>query len=337
MLFIRVDMNDTIATGHMMRCLSIADAARSLGEETTFILADENGKDILDKKNYPSIILYSRWDDLDSEIPSMLNAVKQYHIQKLLIDTYQVTEAYLRALQGKAYTVYMDDLNAFQYPVTAVLCYAVYHDKFRYGEHYGSSICTKIYEGCRFAPLRKEFCALPSKEISERIGKVLVMSGGADPYHAIEEILETVQIFDYDEVNVLCGRYNNDYEMLLKKYISRNIHIMQASDQVMDLMREADLAISAGGTTLYELCACGTPTITYSLADNQLDNVTEFERRGIMRYAGDIRFSALQENMRVCLQEYADKEYRMRLSEKMQALVDGRGAYRIVEEVMRGA
>ena len=54
-------------------------------------------------------------------------------------------------------------------------------------------------------------------------------------------------------------------------------------------MQEADLAISAGGTTLYELCAVGTPTICYSMADNQLDNVRQFEKDGLMYYAGDAR------------------------------------------------
>lgn len=55
-------------------------------------------------------------------------------------------------------------------------------------------------------------------------------------------------------------------------------------------MMEADIAISAGGSTLYELCAIGTPTISYSFADNQLDNVTKFAEDGLIAYAGDARY-----------------------------------------------
>lgn len=42
MIYIRVDMNPAIATGHLMRCLSIADVARGIGEDTTFLTTGDN-------------------------------------------------------------------------------------------------------------------------------------------------------------------------------------------------------------------------------------------------------------------------------------------------------
>ena len=63
-------------------------------------------------------------------------------------------------------------------------------------------------------------------------------------------------------------------------------------------MKKVDVAISAGGTTLYELCACGTPTISYSFADNQLNNVKQFDEDGIIPYAGDVRYEDISLSIR---------------------------------------
>ena len=56
-----------------------------------------------------------------------------------------------------------------------------------------------------------------------------------------------------------------------------------------DLMLQSTIAVSAGGSTLYELCACCVPTVTLSYADNQLGNVKGFDSRGLMDYAGNVR------------------------------------------------
>ena len=60
MLYIRVDMNDKIATGHMMRCLAVADAARMKGEDTTFILADWQAVELLRQRGYEFVVLHSQ-------------------------------------------------------------------------------------------------------------------------------------------------------------------------------------------------------------------------------------------------------------------------------------
>ena len=59
MLYIRTDMNSTIASGHVMRCLAIAEAARDLGQDVTFITADEQPLPLIKEKGFPIIILNS--------------------------------------------------------------------------------------------------------------------------------------------------------------------------------------------------------------------------------------------------------------------------------------
>lgn len=107
------------------------------------------------------------------------------------------------------------------------------------------------------------------------------------------------------------------------------------------LMLQCDAAISAGGTTLFELCACGIPTVTYALADNQIMNAAAFEKAGLMLYAGDIRNDRrFVARIFECLEALVqDHTLRLRMSERMQKLVDGNGAARLataILEVVRG-
>ena len=95
MLYIRVDMNDRIATGHMMRCLAIADAAAAQGENTTFILADDQAVELIKQRGHSSVVLDSQWDNMVGELPALHKVIEEYSIKRLLIDSYQITEEYL--------------------------------------------------------------------------------------------------------------------------------------------------------------------------------------------------------------------------------------------------
>ena len=100
-------------------------------------------------------------------------------------------------------------------------------------------------------------------------------------------------------------------------------------------MREADLAVSAGGTTLYELCAVGTPAISYAIADNQLENVKKFEEDRLIAYAGDIRKDHVIDHIIDYLKIYdLNWQIRQERSLKVQKLVDGKGALRIANALM---
>lgn len=333
MLYIRTDMNQTIATGHMMRCLSIADAAKIQGEDTTFLLSDEQAVKFLQKRGYQYKILYTKWNEMEEELPTLLKVAEELSIKAVLIDSYQVTYNYLKRLSAAVKTFYIDDLNAFHYPVNGILCYANYWEKFHYAERYKN---TELYLGLKYAPLRKEFSGCEKKDIKPLAKNLLLMSGGSDPYDILPNILEHMEKSAYEKINVICGIYNTKYEELKRTFSShKNICIQKAVDHMEDYMKKADLAVSAGGTTLYELCAVGTPAISYSFADNQLDNVAAFQKDGIIDYAGDARWDDVVFKIVRLLELYQkDEKLRKRRSEKMQRVVDGKGAGRIAERLL---
>ena len=98
------------------------------------------------------------------------------------------------------------------------------------------------------------------------------------------------------------------------------------------LMSECDLALSAGGTTLYELCAVGIPSISFATADNQLNAADTFAKKHIIPYAGDIRFSSddVLDNITAFLYEnFHSNKMRQESSRCMRDFIDGNGSARI--------
>lgn len=340
MLYIRVDMNQTIATGHVMRCLAIADALSRLGETVTFVVADENPVELLTKRGYQTIVLHTDWRDMEGELPALLAVLRQRRTTKMLIDSYQVTERYLRKLKEEISVCYMDDLNAFAYPVDMLICYANYSDGFGYPERLtGTELCL----GVQYVPLRTAFQDCPAKQIPERAKRLLLLSGGTDPFHILRGMMEALMLsyeelfgrFD-GEIDVICGAWNQDYNWLVEHYKEQS-HV-RIHRQVADMeryMQQADIAVSAGGFTLYELCACGTPAISYAFADNQLENVRRFDADGLIPYAGDWRKDDVIGNVLSLLRHLIeDAELRGKCSGQMRRQVDGRGAMRIAEKLL---
>lgn len=331
-LYIRVDMNQTIATGHVMRCLSIAEAARDEGADAIFILADAQAEDLIHSKGFRTIVLNSAWNGLEKELPDLLDLIAKENIETLLVDSYYVTENYLEALNHATSVAYIDDLNSFHYPVDTLIAYANYWKKMNYEENYPD---TKLLLGCSYVPLRKEFQNLPPKLIRENVENLLILTGGSDNLGISENILDHILLEQYKKVDVICGRYFEQFDYLKTKYSNcQNVHLHKAVDNIIDYMLDADLAVSAGGTTLYELCATGTPTIMYSFADNQLDNVSQFAEDGIMRYVGDIRYDKVYENIQTVVESYQEKSYRNQISAQMKKLIDGQGVARVIKQLL---
>lgn len=338
MLYIRVDINNIIATGHVMRCLSIADSANDLGISTTFILADNNAKELIEHKGYKTIVLNSDWNDLDAEIDSIKGVIKEKQIDKILIDTYQVTENYLYEISKVAEVYFLDDLNKFDYPVQNIICYANYFKKFNYKNDISwknTKISRQLFLGCDYVPLRKEFRDVTTKPISD-MDSIMILSGGTDRFHIIENFLMRYSGSDFKKIIAICGMYYEEFDQLVSKYKDYpNISIYKSVDNLIDYMKSTDIVISAGGTTLYELCAVGTPTISYSFADNQLDNCNQFDEERLISYAGDVRYNDIYTNADIIIKKiYKDKRERLIRSKKMQSLVDGYGAQRIVETMI---
>lgn len=340
MFYIRADANSIIGSGHVMRCLAIAEAMKKKGVESTFITADREAEELITSYGYPIICLDSLWNQLDNETKKIIRLIEKLDIQAILIDSYYVTESYLQVIKEHAKVVYMDDLNKFIYPVDVLINYNVYASRENYYENYDLTKTTLLL-GCEFVPLREEFQGIGAN-INEHVSDILITTGGSDPYNVASSILKFIinkKVYSTIRFHVVVGRFNeniDELEKLAKEY--DNIILHRNVSKMSELMSDCDIAISAGGSTVYELCACGVPSISYTFADNQWEAIKELDRLGIIYYAGDVR-----EDVDMCvasiesriIQYISEPIFRWRLSQKMKSMVDGLGADRTAEQIYR--
>ena len=94
-------------------------------------------------------------------------------------------------------------------------------------------------------------------------------------------------------------------------------------------MLNSDIAISAAGQTLYELAKVGTPTIAICVADNQMNNIEGWLKKGTISYAGDYRDNYIENNIIDLINKFKDFNFRTIISKKSQDFIDGKGSLRV--------
>lgn len=366
LIYIRTDGNSKIASGHLVRCLSVALACRELGMEVCFLVSDDDSYCLLKgligpHSGFRVVQLNSAaFDHLEQELPEILSLISSSHHNRskssqdenvrhsgpiFLLDSYYVTEEYLTALRPFVKTAYIDDLQLFDYAVDLLINYDVIpnRDLSSYQSAYQNA--GQLLLGASYTPLRSQF---QNRRISvrERLSDILITTGGSDPYHFCLRFLQQItghpdlpdriELF-HIKFHLVIGKLNTDREKLFQ--LAESLSFLELHENVADmasLMNQCDLAVSAAGTTLYELCALGLPSISFTIADNQLSAAKAFAGAGAIPYAGDMRTDAdkvLQEildfitaNTCSFAQSY-DK--RKTAHEIMNSLVDGNGAMRI--------
>ncbi|MCM1495270.1 MAG: UDP-2,4-diacetamido-2,4,6-trideoxy-beta-L-altropyranose hydrolase [Bacteroides sp.] len=348
MIYIRTDANEIIATGHIMRCISIAKELASRGMKVQFLLSDEKSIRLLRDTEFSYQILHTDWRHLGSEkeievLRAILASNMELEKPVLLVDSYAVDNGYFLKLKEYAKLIYMDDLFAGVYDVDMLINYTIYYKLFNYDFAY-SGKATKLLLGMDYTPLREQFQNQECIDVKEEKGQnsleILLMCGGGDPFHILSDILrygDENGLISKDIYHIVAGAYHPQIDVL-RDFEKRNsnIYVHQNVKDMASLMQMCDIAVSAAGTTLYECCAVGLPTVFFCMVDNQQYDGLCFSRDDIMLYAGDLRFQKEQ-----CIKKiffyitYLKKNTQARyiMGQRMKALVDGNGTKRVAEEI----
>ena len=348
----RADANYNIGIGHVMRCLSIADSCRAKNFGVKFIIADHDAEFLIKNRGYEVEVLSSDYCKMDGELDlwSKIN-----HPDIIVIDSYFATPSYFLKVK-KLYecpTVYIDDLYSRPYPVDILINYNAYGLDIDYDRIYSDAgiECPQLILGSTFAPLRQMFKGLQQKKQKETVENILIAAGGSDEFHLTSAFVETIN--NQNSLNftyhILLGALNQDKEEIRAKVSNnKNIVLHENVSDMKTLIQSMDIVVSAAGSTLYEICACGVPLITYILAENQISGAQAFEKLNLAVNVGDIRdITSTKANasnvlrtdaITIILNAISDLsnnfELRKKVSMQMQKAIDGFGADRIVDAIL---
>lgn len=373
-IYFRTDGNTEIATGHIMRCLTIARACIKNGACVAFIVSDEESRTLLRERfiipdEFAIHCLHSDYHRMYEELPALISyldtetnpddSISDSTSDRpwLFIDSYYATPAYFTSLHPYVRIAYLDDLRSMPCDVDLVINYDTEADCTYY-----TNAKHKLL-GPGYTPLREQFIQ-PVYTVRPSVQNILLSTGGTDPYGVAEHLLQ--KIFDIPDES--CRSLQTcDYHIVTSKANARfailssmaaanpHIHIHENVSDMASLMASCDLAVSAGGTTLCELCAVGVPTVSYLMAENQRTAVETFAGKGLIPFAGDIRGknssfketdstteelpilnnSALSAILSFLTQLSHNADIRKKSSRSMRAFLDGRGAVRIAEAMLK--
>lgn len=340
-ILIRADGDARIGAGHVMRMLALAAHARADEARVTLasarlspglaVRAQSLGVDLLDAP------------ELEPGSAQDLSWLVQHATHEpdtwVCVDGYAFDASYQSEIvrRGLLCLWVDDDGRSERYDATLVLNANFYADPALYPHR---SEQTQLLLGPRYAPLREEFTHAPpaSARAAPIAQRILVTLGGADPVNATALVTDALCRIDDPalEIRVLVGPANPRADEIAARFTDRRLQIVRGTSDMVGLLAWAELAIAGAGTTTYELCAMGVPAMLLVLADNQAPVCRAAGEHGVAESLGwhhafdpdtlSRRVDALRR----------DPATRQRMAERGRALVDGRGARRILD-AMRAA
>lgn len=308
--------------GHLTRCQAIGDAFLERNIEYT-IIANSDG----DKFRYVNQG-YSIQLDWLRDINALTTALNGSDI--IIIDSYKAgITLYELVTKLAKVPVFFDDTQRITYPCGVIINGQYGSEKWEYSQSAFEHLL-----GIKYLPLRKEFwdCAKQKRQVLQNVFLTIGVN-------SISELLKGI-------INVLAVQYPNlhfniltdsaDFATFSKvSFTNTSVYQSLSAIQMVALMRECDVAVSAGGQTLNELIRFSIPTVAINIANNQVRNIKNYESLGLVRYAGSSNDPNIFNNICKIFNELiSDINVDSKSNTEKQNLIDGQGSRRIVHKLI---
>lgn len=354
----RVDSSYEIGSGHVMRCLALAEELRSRGSNCSFITRDLKGNinNLISLRNFQLLELakpsseyrnsknepkHSEWRQVswEQDATETIGIIKKNNFDVLVVDHYGIWFPWEKYVSLNIDSVLViDDLGDREH-----------HCDFIVDQNLGSKD-SKYYNlipkkchamlGTEYALIRSEFFKYRKKSINRRnqypTKRILINFGGGDPKNYIPKILKFINIYKFSEditIDVILGPLNARKEECynLAENIPNKVNFFEYAKNMAEILTNIDLVIGAAGSSSWERCCLGIPSIIFSLAYNQEEIAKHLSNSGValLMQDSDIEDGTLTKKVTSLI---GSKEL-IFMSRQASKLVDGLGVDRIIRAI----
>lgn len=315
---IRADANEADGTGHMMRCLALAEAF-------------ENTRIILVYHQAPPALL-ARYENLGAQL---------YHLKSqpygkddaqecntlpcdwLIVDGYRFDAEFFESLQIKS--AVLDD---FARPPVMKADLVINPNTKASPDWYTPNQTTLLGPG--FVPLRKEFRTNDTPKVP---GRILFTSGGGDDLNITPLVIRKLR--DLIDLSVIIGPANTHRDELVAEF-SEQVELLENVSNMAEEIASSSMVICGAGSTIWECLSLSTPLLPIILADNQIPNQKFLLEEGFAISGCDARASDFLKNLRDSVEQFIKHpETARHAANKGSKLIDGQGAHRIFEQLIK--
>ena len=311
----RVDASLKMGTGHVMRCLTFAEKLKENTAQVEFICRKHKGN-LIDKilergfkvyspkstnSNFKnnSKLRHSQWLGTTQvkDARECINIVKHKEIDWLIVDHYSLDEEWQNYLKPFCKKLFVIDDLADRKHKCDVLLDQTYGTEERDYKDLVPSKC-KLLLGSEYGLLRPEFFKLRDKSLNSRnnpkLQQLLINMGGIDSDNITESILTQLRLSDLPKeimVKVVMGSNSPHLESVKSKSkdMPFSTEVLVEVDDMAELMAQSDLAIGASGSTTWERCCLGLPSIQIVTAENQKNLAEKLAKENIVRLIEDVK------------------------------------------------
>jgi UDP-2,4-diacetamido-2,4,6-trideoxy-beta-L-altropyranose hydrolase len=354
-VLIRVDSSEQIGSGHIVRCLTLAEKLREYGADVFFLSCElpGNALELVRRTGFPALTLASSMMTTENAGPTWffgkswqadaaecvaLTQHMERGVDWLIVDHYGIDSRWEMLLRPHVgHIAVIDDLADRKHECDVLLDQNFHLDPLQRYKGLLPQACVTLL-GPRFALIRPEFVEIRARERSRdgRIQRVLVALGGTDSGHETYRTVAAIMNLERPvHIDVVVGQSYSRFDELEQLCCQAgHVSLYRQPAHLATLMNGADIAIGAGGITTWERCCLRLPSIVMAIAANQEPSMRAMEAAKILVYLGRAR-EVTDNRIREALLRFMDDSQEVRrLSVAAGKLVDGKGCELVTSEIL---
>jgi len=358
----RCDASLQIGTGHVMRCLTLANALTEQGAECHFICREHKGNllDLIQQRGYPTYSLpietelqakkentlklaHATWLGASQQHDALLcdGLLQSMQPDWLIVDHYSLDERWETRIRPYCKRIMVIDDLADRYHDCDLLLDQTFgrdiEDYVQWVPKHCQLLC-----GANYALLRSEFAQWRKYSLERRkagqLKHLLINLGGVDKDNITTKVLKDMQnsdLPDYCKITVVMGSTAPWVDLVQEQaaLMQWQTEVKTGVSNMAELMASSDLAIGAAGSTSWERCCLGLPTIMLVLAENQKSIANNLEQANAAQIASINKFPDLSIINKVnCL--VSSSLVLKEMSQASADIINGLGATLVTNEMV---